>query len=64
MHINQATIKLVRMIFDRLFENAETKDEYFIYCGLRDIIELAFENNQEELSEIYKKLNRKNPKTS
>lgn len=64
MNIYPETINSVKYIFQRLLENAETKDEYFIYCGLRNIIELAFENDNEELEEIYKKLNRKNSKTS
>lgn len=64
MNIYPETINSVEYIFQRLLENAETKDEYFIYCGLRNIIELAFENDNEELDEIYKKLNRKNSKTS
>lgn len=64
MNIYPETINSVKYIFQRLLENAETKDEYFIYCGLRNIIELAFENDNEELEEIYKKLNRKNLKTS
>lgn len=64
MNIYPETINSVKYIFQRLLENAETKDEYFIYCGLRNIIELAFENDNEELEEIYKKLSKKNSKTS
>lgn len=64
MNIYPETINSVRYIFDRLFENAETKDEYFIYCGLRNILELALENDCEEFEEIYKKLNKKIQKTS
>ena len=56
MNIYPETIDLVKYIFDRLLNNAETKDEYFIYCGLRNILELALENDCEELEGIYKKL--------
>jgi hypothetical protein len=64
MNIYPETIDWVKYIFDRLLNNAKTKDEYFIYCGLRNILELALENDCEELEEIYKKLNKKISKTS
>lgn len=59
MDIHPATIKLMRAIFDRLFDNSETQEEYFIYCGLRDIMEHVLANDREELEEIYKKLRKK-----
>jgi len=62
--IHQETIKLMRMIFDRLFDNVETDEAYNLCCTLYDVMEYVLRNNCEELEEIYKKLNRKNSKTS
>ena len=59
--IHQETIKLMRMIFDRLFDNVETDEAYNLCYTLYDVMEYVLRNNREELEEIYKKLNRRKP---